>query len=369
MTSARIPSVKEKYRKTLIIIALLFLIMGIWSIFHSLSNNSITEEPPMREQAMHPVDLRYDGDLVSVKIPKLYNGKPAVGSAVLVDADSLKVLWSYGGDQIGEIASMTKMMLMLTTYLMADSGLITLDDTVYVTDEAPLMGGSQAYLDRGERYTLRSLMKAVSVASANDAAYLLASYIGNDSVYDAVKMMNTTAEKLNLKNTRFYNVHGLPPSTNAKEIGDGVGVVTYKKRKLVVAKEHNVSTPIEMAKLGISFCKFPELLEWTSIVSDSLWDIDRKRPCAYSLNNHFRLVRKEYVDGIKTGFTAKSGFCVTASAHKNGRRLIAVVFNAHDQNGRDRFVDHLFDVGYEYIAAIESPDSVVTTDVTYATIP
>jgi len=329
----------------------------------------IPRESP-RPLSIEPVVLKYDRDRIAAKIPRNRKGEPLIGPSVLVDYDSLRILWSYRSGEVGQIASMTKMMLLYVTYALVDSGAISLFDTVYVTDEAPLMGGSQAYLDRGERYTVSQLLGAVAICSANDAAYLLADYIGclNDSdavgVAEGVKLINDFAERLGLEQTKFFNAHGLPPARSWKEIiEDGIAKQRYKRRDIIVATKANTSTPIEMAKLGIALCKYPRLLRYTNVVAADFWDADSARVYgSYRMNNHFKPIASMDIDGIKTGYTSGAGYCVTASAERRGRRLIAVVFGAKTQNLRDDFVVELFETAFDSLGLL--PDSVALDSTT-----
>ena len=302
---------------------------------------------------IEPIAFTYDGDIIDVTIPRDYRGDPTVGQSCLVDYNNRKVIWSYHGNEEGQIASMTKMMLMFATYALVDSGVICLYDTVDVSDEAPLMGGSQAYLDRGERYTVAQLMTAVAVCSANDAAYLLAQYLGDihDStgVYGGIRLINEFGTRLGLRRTKIFNAHGLPPARSwNRGLGDGVAIQKYKGRDMVVAMEANRSTPIEMAKVGIAFCQYPRLLLYTNILRGDLWDADSSRHFGpYKMNNHFKPIRRADVDGIKTGYTRGAGFCVTASAERSGQRLIAVVFGAKSQDIRDKFIVQLCETAFD----------------------
>jgi D-alanyl-D-alanine carboxypeptidase len=302
---------------------------------------------------IEPIKFTYDGDRIEIKIPKDHKGEPTIGQSCLVDYDNKKIIWSYRGHEEGQIASMTKMMLLYTAFALVDSGVICLFDTVAVSDEAPLMGGSQVYIDRGERYTVSQLLSAIAGSSANDAAYLLSQYLGDledsSGVYGGIRLMNSFAARLGLGKTQFYNAHGLPPARSwTKELGDGVAIQRYKQRDLVVAMEANYSTPIEMAKLGAAICEYPRLLRYTNIGSGDFWDADSSRIFGpHKINNHFRPIRRLDVDGIKTGYTRGAGFCVTATAERAGRRLIAVVFGATTQQIRDKFVVDLFETAFD----------------------
>ncbi len=317
---------------------------------------------------IEPITFSYDGNRIDVTIPRDYRGEPAVGPSALIDYDSLRVLWSYHGHQEGRIASMTKMMLMFTAYALVDSGAISLFDTVEVTDVAPLMGGSQAYLDRGERYTVSQLLSAIAVCSANDAAYLLAEHIGNlhDStgVPGGVRLMNHFAKRIGLIRSKFYNAHGLPPARSwSRVLENGIAIQRYKRRDMVVATQANTSTPIEMAKLGSAICSYPRLLLYSNIMRADFWDADSARVFGpYAMNNHFKPVERLDIDGIKTGYTSGAGYCVTASAKRRGRRLIAVVFEANSQDVRDDFVIKILETAFDSLGI--PPDTIAQPDTT-----
>ena len=239
------PQSKIRYlqKPFIITFAFILLLMGIWIIFNSVTKNK--EENPLDEKTSILEKIRnvvthedgkikfsYDGNKFSMKIPRSRNGLPAIPRAILVDADNHEILYEYHGNSTGQIASVTKLMLMYYVYSLIDSGVVSLSDTVYVTDEAPLMGGSQAYLDRGERYSVEELLKAIAIGSANDAAYLMAQYVGHGSVISTIRNMNSKAREMGLKKTKFYNVHGLPPSrgTGKEQIEDGIIVQRFKRR-------------------------------------------------------------------------------------------------------------------------------------------
>jgi D-alanyl-D-alanine carboxypeptidase (penicillin-binding protein 5/6) len=316
----------------------------------------------IRKLDISQIEINAGRNILDIQIPCDRKGLPRIGPSVLVDYDSMKIIWGFRANEIGQIASMTKMMLMFVTFALADSGVFSLLDTVKVTDEAPLMGGSQAYLDRGEEYTISQLLSGIAVCSANDAAYLLAQFISGGDISKTIELMNNFGTRLGLKNTKFYNAHGLPPARSGKDIADGVAIQKYKKRNIYVAKKPNKSTPIEMAKLAVAFCRYPRLLLYTNISIDSLWDANMERPFGpYLMNNHFKAVKDPYIDGIKTGYTVGAGYCVTASAIKNGRRLIAVVFDAQTQDLRDNFIRKLFDTAFDSLGIKDSLTDTIST--------
>ncbi len=353
----------DKLKAPLIALSILLFFCGLWIFLRTWELPSEPtwddEEPETiidriqgKKQASKRIRLGYDGNKISVSVPRNKDGTPAVPRAILVDADSLDIIWEYHGNDPGQLASVTKLMLMYYAYALIDSGIISLDDTVYVTDEAPLMGGSQAYLDRGERYTIEELLKALAIGSANDAAYLLGQHLGDGSIIATIRNMNRMGRELGLTRTRFYNVHGLPPARGSAKVRveDGIIIQRYKRRNIVVATKPNIGTASDMAKLSLAYLNFDDALKWASSRRDSVWDIDRKRHGgAYMLNTHFKILGKKGIDGIKTGYTAQAGWCVAATAKRGNRRLIAVVLNAKTQNIRDSFVERLFDAGWEYI--------------------
>jgi D-alanyl-D-alanine carboxypeptidase (penicillin-binding protein 5/6) len=202
-------------------------------------------------------------------------------------------------------ASLAKMMLMLIVAEKIRDGSLKLADTVTASHLAAKMGGSQVYLKEGETFSLDDMMKAVVVHSANDASVAVAEYVGGST--DAfVVMMNQAAAKLELKDTRYYSVHGLP---------SGPGQQT------------DVSSAYDLAVIARELVKYPDVLRWASI------DMTGFRGGTFQLRNTNHLVRTyPGCDGLKTGFYYAAGFNIVATAHRGGLRLIAVVLGSPGKN-------------------------------------
>ncbi len=251
------------------------------------------------------------------------------GSAILIEASSGKVIYEKNADEKLPPASMTKMMSMLLIIEKVDSGHIKWDDIVTVSENASSMGGSQILLETGEKMSVSDLFKGIAVASGNDAVVALAEYTyGSEANF--VNAMNKKAKELGLKNTSFKNPHGLDAA-------------------------NHYSSARDMATIAMELSKHPDIFNYTSIYEDYLRkDTDRK----IWLVNTNKLVRfYDGVDGMKTGYTEEAGYCLTATAKKNGMRLIAVAMNEPDSNTRNSEVTNMLNYGFSNYYA----ESVITT--------
>lgn len=205
-------------------------------------------------------------------------------------------------------ASVVKLMVALVVMEKVAKGEVKLTDQVAVTREASKIGGSQVYLKEGETFSVEELMKATLIASGNDAAYALAEHTAG-SKDEFVKLMNEKAKALNMTDSEFHSVHGLPPSKG---------------------QEPDLSSSSDLAILGRELLKYPKLIEWTSIKSEPF------RDGKFIMNNHNKLLtRMGGVDGLKTGFYRESGFNIVATAQKNGLRFIVVVLGSPKAKTRD----------------------------------
>lgn len=243
---------------------------------------------------------------------------PQALSAVLMDADTGTVLFEKNSHKPLPPASITKVMTMLLVMEALDDGKISLKDPVRVSEYAASMGGSQIYLEPGEQMTVEDLLKAVAVASANDASVALAEYIaGTEEQF--VEMMNKRAKELGLKNTHFQNPNGLP------------------------AKDH-YSTAYDIAVMSRELLKHPEITKYTGIYQDYLRQ-NSKKP--FWLVNTNKLVRfYQGLDGIKTGYTSEAKFCLTATAKRGNFRTIAVVMGEPDTKKRNQEVCQMLDYAF-----------------------
>jgi D-alanyl-D-alanine carboxypeptidase (penicillin-binding protein 5/6) len=254
--------------------------------------------------------------------------------ALLMDADSGKVLFEKNADEPHPPASIAKVMTMLLVAEAVEGGEISLDDTVVVSARASKIGGSQAYLAEGEEMTVRDLLKAVAIHSANDACVALAEHVSG--VVEAfVDRMNDKARELGMKNTVFHSPHGLPPDRDQEPDMTTARDISIMSRELIL--------------------KHPMILEYTGKKSDSL------RGGRFRLDNTNRLVgRVAGVDGLKTGYTRASGFGLVATAERRGLRLLSVTLGAKSGNQRSRDSARLLSYGFSklrsYLAAKKDQD-------------
>ena len=228
-------------------------------------------------------------------------------SAILCEASTGQVIFEKNADERRPVASVNKVMTILLTLEAVDEGRVSLEDQVTVSPRAASMGGSQAFLDAGERYKLSELLKTVIVASANDSAVALAEHLaGTEESF--VQLMNARAEELGLTNTHYANCTGLP------------------------AQEH-YTTARDVAKLSAQLDLHPIYYRYSTIWMD---EIKHRGGRVTSLTNTNRLIRfYPGCDGYKTGSTNEARYCVSATAKKEGMRLIAVVLGT--PAGQTRF--------------------------------
>lgn len=239
-------------------------------------------------------------------------------SALLMEPCTGKIIYEKNADEKFAPASVTKIMTMLLTMEAVDSGKISLDDKVTCSENAKKMGGSTMLLDTGEIRTVEELLKGVAIASGNDAAVALAEYLGGTES-DFVVMMNKRAEELGMKNTAFKNCNGLP--------ADG-----------------HLSTANDIAIMSRELLKHPAVLKYTGTYMDTITE-GRKSPI--ELVNHNKLVRFfDGCDGLKTGFTNEAKYCISATATRNGVRMLSVIMGAPTYKIRNRDASILLNYGF-----------------------
>lgn len=245
-------------------------------------------------------------------------------SAILQEPESGEILFKLNAEQKLPPASVTKLMVMYLVLEAIDKGQIKLADIVTASPEACKMGGSQIWLEPGEQMTVSELLKAVCIVSANDASYALAEYIAG-SEENFISLMNKRASELGLKDTHYVNTTGLEPNSG----GPG-----------------NITSALDMANLAREVIKHPIIFQWTGVWIDSL------RGGKSFLRNTNNLVRfYQGCDGLKTGFTNQAGFCLVATAKRQGVRLTAVVMNAPTSQIRSRDISKLFNYGFSMYKA------------------
>lgn len=227
-------------------------------------------------------------------------------SYILVNGENGDVLIEKNADEQLPPASITKIMTMLLLMEAVDNGTVSLDDVVTISDTAAIHEGSHVFLEVGEQITVSDLLKAVAVASGNDASIAVAELLSGTQM-EFVKVMNNKASELGMKNTHFVNCNGLDA-------------------------EGHVSTARDIAIMTYELLKHKKILEYTTIWMDTL------RNGTFDLANTNKLIRfYEGANGMKTGSTSKAGYCLSATALRNDVQLIAVVLGSNTT--KERFSD------------------------------
>ena len=263
------------------------------------------------------------GPAVQADAPAVLAAAPANGglqlecrAAILMEPETGRVLYEKAPDERMPIASITKLMTLLLTFEAIRGGKLTLDTPVPVSEHAYHMGGSQIWLEPGEQFTLDEMIKAICVSSANDAAVAVAELVGG-SEQGFVQSMNARAAELGMTNTVFHNACGL----------DAEGHLSTARDVAV------------MSRYILNTC--PEVLHYTGIWTDTL------RGGATQLVNTNKLLRRyNGITGLKTGTTGGAGVCISASAARDGLRLVAVILGAPSSKDRFEAAAALLDYGF-----------------------
>ncbi|NLY43822.1 MAG: D-alanyl-D-alanine carboxypeptidase [Clostridiaceae bacterium] len=242
-------------------------------------------------------------------------------SAILVEASTGKILFELNSHERLPPASVTKTMTLLLIMEALDSGRISLNDTVTCSEYAASMGGSQVYLAPGEQMSVHDMLKAIAVASANDASVAMAEHIyGSEEAF--VKAMNDKAAELGMKDTQFMNCTGLDA-------------------------EGHYSSAYDIALMSRELLKHPKVHDYLTIWIDSL------RNGQFGLANTNKLIRfYEGANGIKTGSTSKALYCLAASAKRDGMQLIAVIMASPTTKDRFDGATKLLNYGFANYAIV-----------------
>ena len=238
-------------------------------------------------------------------------------SSILMCADTGDIIYENNAYEHLSPASVTKVMSMLLILEALESGKISLSDEVVTSKNAVAMGGSQIWLEEDEKMTVDELLKAVAVASANDACTALAEYIAG-STTSFVSMMNERAKELGLENTNFENCTGLDDTaTNHYSCAYDIAVISREVMQHELIKDYT-----------------------------TIW-LDYLRNGETELNNTNKLVNTyNGITGLKTGTTSKAGFCVCATAERDGMSLISVVLGADTSEDRFTSASNMLDYGF-----------------------
>lgn len=239
-------------------------------------------------------------------------------SNILIDYNTGTIITENNSDEELPMASMTKMMTLLIIMERIDSSKIKLTDMVPISENASSMGGSQIYLEAGTRMSLDTLLRAICIASANDATVAVAEYIAG-STSEFVKLMNEKANTLGLKHTNFKNVHGLDD-------------------------EGHYSSAHDMAFIARELLRHELILKYSSIYEDYIKHPDGTN--TWIVNTNKLINYYDGLDGLKTGFTKNSGYCITATAKRGNMRLISVVMGEENNSIRNQDTMELLNYGF-----------------------
>ena len=248
-------------------------------------------------------------------------------SACLMDVSTGTVLYEKNPHEKLAPASVTKVMTMLLIMEAIDSGKIKWDDTVTASESAAAKGGSQIYLKVGETMSVSDMVKSIAVSSANDCACAMAEHLaGSESAF--VDMMNARAKELGMNDTHFVNCTGLDDDENAKDHLTSAYDIALMSRELL--KNH------------------PDIKKFTTIWMDTV------RDGAFGLSNTNKMVRfYSGCTGLKTGFTSGAGYCLSASAEREGLELIAVVMGCDTSANRFAACKSMLDYGFANFALVQ----------------
>ena len=253
-----------------------------------------------------------------------------VNAAYLLEAKTGTVLYSQNQFSKASPASVTKIMTLLLVAEALAAGSYKLDDVISVSEYAASMGGSQVFLEEGERISVEDLIKCTVIASANDAAVALAELTAGSEAAFVVRM-NKRAHELGLKNTSFENTTGLDDTT-----------------------VDHYSCAADIAAMSRELIKHDIILKYSSVWQDTI------RNGEFTLTNTNRLVR--YYDGcngLKTGSTDKAGYCVSTTAKRGNLQLIAVVMGAKTRDGRNAAARSLLDYGFSNYTLYEHSEQFI----------
>lgn len=243
-------------------------------------------------------------------------------TALIMEASTGNVLYEKDADTPLPPASVTKVMTLLLIFEALEAGELTLEEEVTTSEYAASMGGSQVFLEAGEAQTVDTLIKCIAVASANDACVTMAERIsGSEDAF--VQAMNEKAKQLGMAQTHFVNCNGL----------DAEGHVTSARDIALMSRE--------------LITRFPQIRDYTTIWMDTITHTTSRGTSEFGLSNTNRLLRQyEYATGLKTGSTSEAGFCLAATAEKEGIEMIAVVMAEPDAKTRVKDAIAMLNYGF-----------------------
>ena len=246
-------------------------------------------------------------------------------SAVLIENNSGRILFEKEKDTELVPASITKIMTLLLIFEALHNKKITLEDSVSTSEFAASMGGSQVFLEPGETQTVDTMIKCISIASANDAAVAMAEHVSGSET-EFVKKMNEKAKELGMVHTSFKKCNGLDDSIQSGHYSSAYDVALMS-RELIT--------------------KYPEISNYSTVWMDEITHTTRKGTTQFGLTNTNKLIRTyNGITGLKTGSTSKAKYCLSATAERNGVSLTAVIMAAPDPKERFAEAAALLDYGF-----------------------
>lgn len=261
-------------------------------------------------------------------------------SAILMESENGTVIFEKNADERRPIASITKIMTLLLIFEALEEGKITLTDTVTVSEHAASMGGSQVFFEPFETQTVETMIKCITISSANDACVAMAEHLaGSEEAF--VVQMNKKASELGMKQTTFVNCCGLDA-------------------------EGHLSSARDVALMSCALMKFPAIKNYTTVWMDTIIHTTKRGQSEFGLANTNKLI-KQYngITGLKTGSTGQAKFCLSATAERNGVKLVAVVLAAPEPKARFREAAALLDYGFANCMAytddhVDFPNTVIS---------
>lgn len=249
---------------------------------------------------------------------------PLCKSCILMEVSTGGILYERNADERLSPASITKIMTLLLIFDALDNGSISLQDEVVTSAYAQSMTGSKVFLEEGEVQTVETLIKCIVIASGNDASVVMAEHLAGSEA-EFVKKMNARAKEIGLENTYFEDCCGLSDSDGHYSSARDVAVMS---RELLQ--------------------KYPQITKYTTIWMENMTHVTRRGSSEFGLTNTNKLLKQyPWTTGLKTGSTSKAGYCLSATAEKEGIGLIAVVMAAPDYKTRVSYAKNLLEYGYQ----------------------
>jgi len=262
-------------------------------------------------------------------------------SAILMESTTGTVLYEKAADERRKPASVTKIMTILLIFESLESGKIKLEEEVVTSAHAKSMGGSQVFLEEGEKQTVDTMLKCIIISSGNDAAVAMAEHIGGTE-QEFVNRMNTRAKELGMENTNFVDCCGLTESDDHYTSARDIAIMS---RELIT--------------------KFPEVYDYSTVWMTTITHVTQKGSSEFGLTNTNKLLRSyDGCKGLKTGSTSAAKYCLSATAVRNGVELISVIMTAPDSKTRFANAASLLNYGFGKCVLYSDENKDVLPDIT-----